>query len=56
VEHESSLAERERHDKEKAEAIKARQIRLRHISDAEVDAKVEKTPSRSKAAPSKKSE
>lgn len=59
MEYESALAERERKDKEKADSIKARQIRLGDIPDpdaveAEETSDSEDKP-RAKAAPRKKS-
>lgn len=44
---ESSLAERQRHDQEKAEDIKARQVRLGHVPAPE-EAEEKKTRSRAK--------
>jgi hypothetical protein len=61
---ESALAERERHDKEKSDAVKARQIRLGHVPDpnaveeeetTESDAAEETSESEPKATARKKS-
>jgi hypothetical protein len=51
---ESALAERERHDKEKSDAVKARQIRLGHVPDPNAVAE-ETSESEPKATARKKS-
>lgn len=50
---ESGLEERERHDKEKADSIKARQIRLGHIP-APADEEEEKQKPRARGRSGKK--
>jgi hypothetical protein len=50
---ESDLAVRERQDREKAEANRARQIRLGHVPDPNAEEEGEEKPK--KAAPRKKS-
>jgi hypothetical protein len=54
VERESALAERERHDKEKADEIKARQIRLGHVPNPDVSAETEEETPTPKAKTTKK--
>jgi hypothetical protein len=44
VERESSLEERQRKDKEKADAIRERQLRLGHISESSEESEEESQP------------
>jgi hypothetical protein len=53
---ESALAERERHDREKAEANRARQIRLGDVPDSSAEEEAPKPKARAKPKPAAKSE